>query len=140
MQNLPKWVLPIVAFAVFAGIALTRPDFSVAPAPSSQTTQQSHSNSNVVWSHGADGTRANADEHWQKHGREFPEDHNASEYESEASSFVRHPPSGAEFKHRPNGDTLIYDPATNTFAVEDRRGRPRTMFRPDRGGAYWDRQ
>jgi len=63
-----------------------------------------------------------------------------AEYENEASNFVHHPPTGAEFKHRPNGDTLIYDPATNTFAVEDRRGRPRMMFRPDHGRVYWDRQ
>lgn len=140
MQNLPKWVLPLVAFAVLLDIAVTRPDFSVAPAPAYQITQRSDGNTNIAWGQGADGTSANAEAHWEKHGREFPEDHNAAEYETEASNFVHHPPPGAEFKHRPNGDTQIYDPATNTFAVEDRHGRPRTMFRPDRGRAYWDRQ
>jgi pyocin large subunit-like protein len=92
------------------------------------------------WSHGRDGADANADQHWRKHGSEFSEDHTAREYEDEASSFVHHPPPGAEIKHRANGDTLIYDHDSNTFAVENRDGEPRTMFKPDRGKAYWDRQ
>ena len=92
------------------------------------------------WSHGRDGSDANADEHWRKHGNEFSEDQTARDYEDEASDFVHHPPSGAEIKHRANGDTLIYDRDSNTFAVENRDGAPRTMFKPDRGEAYWDRQ
>ena len=98
------------------------------------------SDSGVSWSHGRDGSSANADEHWRKHGAEFSEDHNAREYEDEASNFVHSPPAGAEVKHRANGDTLIYDHDTNTFAVEDSHGNPRTMFKPDRGEAYWNRQ
>jgi len=74
MPKLPNWVLPLVVVAVLLGVALTRTDLGQVPvreaaAPTSQT--------NVVWSHGQDGTSANAVEHWQKHGREFPEDHNA---------------------------------------------------------------
>jgi pyocin large subunit-like protein len=41
---------------------------------------------------------------------------------------------------RPNGDTLFYDPRANVFAVADRDGLPKTMFKPDNGGAYWQEQ
>ena len=94
----------------------------------------------VVWSHGRDGSARNAQEHWVKHGREFPEFHNAAEYEAGALAFVTNPPSGTLTKTDDRGDTLFYDPATNTFAVKDSRGEPRTFFRPDSGRAYWDRQ
>ena len=41
---------------------------------------------------------------------------------------------------RANGDTLIYQASTNTFAVVARNGTPRTMFKPDDGPAYWAQQ
>jgi filamentous hemagglutinin len=94
----------------------------------------------VVWSHGRDGAARNAEEHWEKHGAEFPEFHSAREYEEGALSFVTSPPPGTLTKTNGRGDTLYYNPATNTFAVKDRRGEPRTFFRPDDGPAYWDRQ
>ena len=47
------------------------------------------------------------------------------------------PPRGAQTLTRRNGDTLIYDPAGNVFAVATRDGAPRTMFKPDEGAAYW---
>jgi filamentous hemagglutinin len=94
----------------------------------------------VVWSHGRDGAVRNAEEHWEKHGREFPEFHSAQEYEVGALRFVSDPPPGTLTKTNTRGDMLFYDPATNTFAVKDRRGEPRTFFRPDDGRAYWDRQ
>lgn len=137
MPKLPNGVLPLVAIAVLIGVALTRTDLGQAPvheapAPSSQT--------NVVWSHGHDGTNENAEEHWEKHGADFPEFHSAEEYERGARNFIASPPPGTLTKHRENGDTLFYDPTTNTFAVADRRGEPRTFFRPNSGRAYWDRQ
>ena len=107
---------------------------------SSAASEPRDNDSGVSWSHGRDGSSANAEEHWRKHGAQFSEDHNAGEYEDQASNFVHSPPAGAEIKHRENGDTLIYDHDTNTFAVEDSHGNPRTMFKPDRGEAYWDKQ
>jgi pyocin large subunit-like protein len=94
----------------------------------------------VIWSHGHDGAAQNAEHHWQKHGREFPEFHSAGEYEAGALAFIRTPPPATLTKHRSNGDTLFYNPGSNTFAVADRRGAPRTFFRPDSGRAYWERQ
>jgi filamentous hemagglutinin len=82
----------------------------------------------------------NAEHHWRKHGREFPQLHSAAEYEAAAHAFVSAPPPGTLVKHHRNGDTLFYDPTRNTFAVRARNGAPRTMFKPDNGMRYWERQ
>ena len=97
-------------------------------------------NSAIVWSHGRDGAGANAQEHWEKHGSEFPEDHSETDYVREANAFVHHPPAGTLIKHDARGDTLFYQPSTDTFAVMDAQGEPRTFFKPDNGLAYWGRQ
>ncbi|HEY4126380.1 MAG TPA: hypothetical protein VGM36_17265 [Rhizomicrobium sp.] len=82
----------------------------------------------------------NAEHHWRKHGAQFFELRSAAEYEAAAHAFVSHPPPGTLTKHGRNGDNLFYDPNTNTFAVSRRDGAPRTMFKPDNGMRYWDRQ
>lgn len=72
----------------------------------------------------------NALAHWNKHQSEFPEYSNASQYVVGAQSFVSSPPSSVITKKR-GGDTLLYDPKTNIFAVKGSDGAPRTMFKPD---------
>jgi hypothetical protein len=62
------------------------------------------------------------------------------DYVRKAHAFVEHPPKGVETLSRPNGDTLLYDPRSNIFAVADKSGAPRTMFKPDDGQAYWQTQ
>jgi pyocin large subunit-like protein len=62
------------------------------------------------------------------------------DYVSEARAFIAHPPKGAEKIERPNGDTLIYDAASNRFAVATADGSPRTLFKPREGAAYWAEQ
>jgi pyocin large subunit-like protein len=62
------------------------------------------------------------------------------DYVRKAHAFVEHPPKGSETLTRPNGDTLIYDARANVFAVADKAGSPRTMFKPDDGAAYWQEQ
>ncbi|MNU38955.1 hypothetical protein D3C71_276390 [compost metagenome] len=64
----------------------------------------------------------------------------ADEYLSKVRAFTEATPKGTETVKRPNGDTLYYQAATNTFAVVDRNGVPRTMFKPDDGPAYWAQQ
>ena len=94
-----------------------------------------------LWSSGPEhDAQENAAHHWQKHGSEFHELHSEQDYTNAAHDFVNHPPPGAETKHDSRGNTLIYDPDSNTFAVKARDGAPRTMFRPHNGRAYWDRQ
>ena len=57
-----------------------------------------------------------------------------------AHAFVEDPPAGTQRITRNNGDTLLYDPKGNVFAVKTRDGAPRTMFKPDEGAAYWEEQ
>lgn len=62
------------------------------------------------------------------------------DYVEKAHAFVEHPPKGVETLTRANGDTLFYDARANVFAVADKAGAPRTMFKPDDGAAYWQEQ
>jgi pyocin large subunit-like protein len=62
------------------------------------------------------------------------------DYVAAARAFIAHPPKGAERLERPNGDVLIYDAASNRFAVATAEGAPRTLFKPREGAAYWAEQ
>ncbi len=62
------------------------------------------------------------------------------DYVKKTHAFVAKPPAGSQTLKRANGDTLIYDPAGNVFAVVTRAGAPRTMFKPDDGADYWRKQ
>jgi hypothetical protein len=62
------------------------------------------------------------------------------QFVKKAHAFVDHPPAGTQTLTRANGDTLFYDPKANVFAVASKDGAPRTMFKPDDGQAYWDKQ
>lgn len=64
----------------------------------------------------------------------------ADDYLQKVRAFTENAPRGTETVKRANGDTLFYQAATNTFAVTDRNGVPRTMFKPDDGPAYWAQQ
>ena len=64
----------------------------------------------------------------------------ADDYLQKVRAFTEATPRGTETVKRPNGDTLYYQASTNTFAVIDRNGVPRTMFKPDDGPAYWAQQ
>ena len=64
----------------------------------------------------------------------------ADDYLQKVRAFTEATPKGTETVKRPNGDTLYYQALTNTFAVTDRNGVPRTMFKPDDGPAYWAQQ
>jgi hypothetical protein len=62
------------------------------------------------------------------------------DYLARIKSFTGRPPAGTERVERPNGDVLLYQASTNTFAVVARDGAPRTMFKPRDGAAYWAEQ
>ena len=116
---------------------------TVTGRPSSQGTRRIRRPPNPVlqqyvprgsWSPG------NLSSHWAKHGHEFPEYGSEEEYGKGALYFFEHPPPGTLRKTRGNGDRLYYYPRTNTFGVTTADGTPKTMFRPDRGMDYWNRQ
>lgn len=60
-----------------------------------------------------------------------------SEYVDAANRFVKEPPPTAEIFVRDNGEALIYDPATNRFAIRTPDGVPATFMEPKNGMAYW---
>jgi pyocin large subunit-like protein len=57
-----------------------------------------------------------------------------------AHDFVTDPPAGVEKIEKANGDVLFYDARSNTFAVANRDGLPKTMFKPKDGADYWAEQ
>ncbi|WGT61494.1 hemagglutinin repeat-containing protein [Variovorax paradoxus] len=86
----------------------------------------------TAWTVGKAGSMENnATGHWIKHGTEFPEFPSLAQYAEAAQNFVVNPPIGTLTKTARNGDVLLYDVSTNTFAVRTADGVPRTMFRPD---------
>jgi pyocin large subunit-like protein len=84
-------------------------------------------------------TEENARYHFERHGPEFGAK-SYDDYMAMVHGFIHSPPDGTEVLKRNNGDTLFYDPKGNVFAVMTKTGAPRTMFRPDDGAAYWNRQ
>ncbi|MEX3977785.1 hypothetical protein AB4Y45_02245 [Paraburkholderia sp. EG287A] len=104
-------------------------------------TNSGDGDKSTFWSSTKDKTSVeNAYGHSTKHGDEFPEYQNSVQYVQAAQDFVNNPPDGTLTKTRPNGDTLYYDPATNTFASKTKDGAPKTMFKPAAGMDYWNKQ
>ncbi|MDP2763600.1 MAG: S-type pyocin family protein [Brevundimonas sp.] len=64
----------------------------------------------------------------------------AEDYLARVEAFTARPPAGTDRVERPNGDVLLYQASTNTFAVVSRDGVPKTMFKPRDGAAYWAEQ
>jgi hypothetical protein len=64
----------------------------------------------------------------------------AEDYLAKVQAFTTRPPAGTERVERPNGDVLLYQASTNTFAVVSREGVAKTMFKPRDGAAYWAEQ
>lgn len=61
----------------------------------------------------------------------------AKDYARKARAFIDHPPAKAETVKRPNGDVMIYDKASNTFAIVRKDGAPRLFRKPPDGEAAW---
>ena len=76
---------------------------------------------------------------YERNGSDF-DARSAEDFLDKVTAFTTRPPSGTETASRPNGDTLLYQASTNTFAVVARDGTPRTMFKPNDGPTYWAEQ
>ncbi|MEJ1969663.1 MAG: hypothetical protein WDN03_13665 [Rhizomicrobium sp.] len=128
----------LVVLALLALVMWRSQSVPTAPPPADApaSTATGDAGSEATWT----GGEESAQRHWQKHGGEFSEFRDEESYEAGARAFVDHPPPGTLTKHRDNGDTLFYDPASDTFAVRTSDGALRTFFRPDDGAAYWERQ
>jgi len=73
---------------------------------------------------------------YERNGADFGA-RSAEDFLDKVTAFTTRPPAGTDTVSRPNGDTLLYQASTNTFAVVARDGTPRTMFKPDDGPTYW---
>jgi len=76
---------------------------------------------------------------FERNGADF-NTRSAEEYLGRVQAFTTRPPADAERVERPNGDVLLYQASTNTFAVVSRDGVAKTMFKPRDGAAYWAEQ
>jgi len=81
----------------------------------------------------------NAEYQFDKNGKDFGAA-TEGQYLAKVHMFVDSPPKGVQKIERSNGDALLYDAKTNTFAVVTKDGAPRTMFKPRDGAAYWSQQ
>lgn len=105
-----------------------------AEAESAATT-----NKPVVTANRRETVDAKAQRLFERNGAAFGA-RSAEDYLDRVKAFTTTPPRDAEIVKRPNGDALIYQASTNTFAVVARDGTARTMFKPDDGAAYWAEQ
>jgi pyocin large subunit-like protein len=87
----------------------------------------------------AKSAQEGAEKAFERNGEAF-EAKTVDQFVKRAHAFVGHPPKGTLTLTRKNGDTLFYDPKGNVFAVANKQGAPRTMFKPDEGMAYWQKQ
>lgn len=150
-------------FALSMGLALVllaaceRPsavaDKEEAPAPSSRAQEPAEAaraerrdepvrelDGKPIWSASRRGTaEENAQRAFDRNGEAFGAK-DLDDFVRKAHAFVESPPAGTERVTRPNGDTMLYDPKGNVFAVATKAGAPRTMFKPDDGAAYWEEQ
>lgn len=76
---------------------------------------------------------------YERNGADFGA-RSAEDYLAKVTAFTRNPPADVDRAERPNGDVLLYQGSTNTFAVVARDGTARTMFKPREGADYWDEQ
>jgi hypothetical protein len=81
----------------------------------------------------------NAQKQFDRNGADFGAA-SVDDYAAKAHAFIARPPRGVLSLNRPNGDVLYYDPKSNVFAVADRQGAPRAMFKPRDGMSYWTQQ
>ena len=94
----------------------------------------------AMWADSRKGSaQENAARSFERNGADFGAN-TLDAFVQKAHSFVDRPPPGTQTLKRSNGDTLFYDPKSNVFAVTNRDGVPRTLFKPDEGQAYWDEQ
>lgn len=87
---------------------------------------------NPIWSRTSNKTPVkNAIGHWNKHKIEFPDFINSKKYVEKTKSFLDNSPEGSHVATRPDGYVIVYDQVSETFAIENADGTPKTMSKPD---------
>ena len=125
--------------AASVSVASTTDGQDRAPRRAS-ATHRSRDGAQLVW---AASRRRSAEDSAQRQFDRNGADFGAStveDYAAKAHAFVAAPPKGVQTLARNNGDVLYYDAKANVFAVADRDGVPKAMFKPRDGKAYWAQQ
>jgi len=118
-----------------AGVALTAATVSGAASPEADTAVER----TILTANRRESVDDKIVRLYTRNGADFGA-RSAEDFLDKVTAFTARPPAGTETATRPNGDTLMYQASTNTFAVVTRDGTPRTMFKPDDGTAYWEEQ
>ena len=99
-----------------------------------------HEDGSPMWAANRRLTAAEAAERqFERNGKDFGAT-TVAQYVDRTHDFVGSPPKGTLRHTRSNGDKLFYDPNGNVFAVATKDGAPRTMFKPEDGMDYWEKQ
>ncbi len=117
----------------------TTPVASADPVGASVSTAATEEVKPVVTGNRRETVSAKINRLYDTNGADFGAK-SAEDYLAKVTAFTTSPPRDAETVKRPNGDTLLYQASTNTFAVVARNGTPRTMFKPRNGADYWAEQ
>lgn len=117
----------------------TTPIASAGPVDVSVSTTTTEEVKPVLTANRRETVDAKVARLYDRNGADFGA-RSAEDYLTKVTAFTTKPPRDAETVKRPNGDTLIYQASTNTFAVVARNGSPRTMFKPTTGADYWAEQ
>ena len=134
--------VPVHKASMTSATSVIAPDTVTRDRPETAATRVSSSGQRggpLRWSSNRRFTsEQNAERAFRRNGAAFGTT-TVQAFVAKAHAFVTRPPKGAQVITRANGDRLIYDPASNIFAVATREGAPRTMFKPDEGAAYWEK-
>lgn len=134
--------VPVHKASMTSPTSVSRPEAVTRDGPETAATRVSSSAQRggaLQWSSNRRFTsEQNAERAFRRNGAAFGTT-TVQAFVAKAHTFVTRPPKGAQIITRANGDRLIYDPASNVFAVATREGAPRTMFKPDEGAAYWEK-
>ena len=110
-----------------------------APQAGGSSTGDTGSGTPVLTANRRETVDAKIQRLYERNGEDFGAT-SAEDFLDKVVAFTTRPPSGVETVKRRNGDTLLYQASTNTFAVVAANGSARTMFKPDDGPAYWAEQ
>ncbi|MFK8035291.1 MAG: hypothetical protein AB8B94_14210 [Hyphomicrobiales bacterium] len=93
------------------------------------------------WTNGeVKNAKKNLNIHYLKHRKDFSTISSQRQYREAALRFTKTPPKGTQMYIRKNGDRVYYQKKTNTFAITNSRGTPRTLFKPTEKEAYFKKE
>jgi len=111
-----------------------------SPRTERASARRERGGAELIWASSRQRTaEESAQRQFDRNGADFGA-RSVEDYAAKARAFVSAPPKGAQTIQRNNGDVLYYDARANVFAVADKDGVPKALFKPRDGEAYWTQQ